>query len=353
MRQEEEMILQNELGWKMLSSHLFEMDYSSVFIIVDDNTKIHCLPILSEKISIEQKFEILEISSGEKSKNIQSCIYLWERLSLFSADRNSLIINLGGGMITDLGGFVASTFKRGILFINIPTTLLAMVDASIGGKNGIDFGSAKNQIGTVNLPKMVIIENAFLKTLSKRELTSGFAEMIKHSLIEGKECWEKLKTVQPNSSTEFEELIWESMAVKRDIVQLDPLEKNIRKTLNYGHTLGHAIESHFLGQEDRETLLHGEAIAIGIILASYISRNLYSFPKERLMEISKMILSHFSKQKFSESDIKNIIDLLIFDKKNRNGKVLFVLMRDIGKMEINCTVDNDLIYKAFDFYKNL
>lgn len=353
MNQGEELIFRNEIGWKILSSHIEEMEYSAIFIIVDENTKTHCLPLLFEQISFGVKFEILQISSGEKSKNVESCIQLWEGLSNFAADRNSLIINLGGGMITDLGGFVASTFKRGIAFINIPTTLLAMVDASIGGKNGIDFGNAKNQIGTVNLPQMVIIENNFLKTLPQRELISGFAEMIKHSLIEGNEAWEKIKTAYPNTSLQFEKLIWESMDVKRYIVQADPLEKNLRKTLNFGHTLGHAIESYFLEDESLESLLHGEAIAIGIILESHISNQLLKFPEEKLMEISKMIVSIFSKRDFSENDITHIINLLIFDKKNRNGKVLFVLMKEIGSMEINCTVDNYLIYNAFRFYKNL
>lgn len=353
MFQKEELVFRNENSWRILASHIEKKKYSNVFVIVDENTEIHCLPRFYEKIGLNQEWKVLQVPSGEKYKNIDSCIRLWEQLSDKGADRNTLIINLGGGMITDLGGFVASTFKRGLTFVNIPTTLLAMVDASIGGKNGIDFGLAKNQIGTINLPQMVVVENSFLETLPKRQLVSGMAEMLKHSLIHNSDSWNKIYALESLNKSGFEELIWESIAIKNEIVAQDPLETNLRKTLNYGHTLGHAIESHCMDNSEREPLLHGEAIAIGIILATYISNRLLDFPEKKLTEVSMKILSIFPKQNFSQNEIENIVNLLVFDKKNRNGKVLFVLMQDIGKPKTDCVVSNTLIYSAFDFYKNL
>lgn len=353
MGQKEGLVFKNGTAWEILASNIEEMDYSNVFIIVDENTEIHCLPVFNQKFNSFQNWKVLKVPSGEKYKNIESCIQLWQQLSENGADRNSLIINLGGGMITDLGGFVASTFKRGVSFINIPTTLLAMVDASIGGKNGIDFALAKNQIGTVNLPKMVIVENSFLNTLPKRQLISGIAEMLKHGLIYSKESWNRISSTDLSNSSNFETLIWESIEIKNNIVSQDPLENGLRKNLNYGHTLGHAIESHCLASLERKTLLHGEAIAIGMILATYISNELFDFPEETLNQVSDKILSYFPKQIFTPNEIENIIKLLVFDKKNIKGKVLFVLLEDIGKPKINCTVNNDLIFNAFEYYKNL
>lgn len=353
MIQKEGLVFRNRNAWEILASHIEEVNYSNVFIIVDENTQTQCLPRFYEKLDLNKKWKTLQVSSGEKYKNIESCIQLWERLSEEQGDRNSLIINLGGGMITDLGGFVASTFKRGMAFVNIPTTLLAMVDASIGGKNGIDFGMAKNQIGTINLPIMVVIENLFLETLPKQQLISGMAEMLKHSLIHSSDSWDKIRDIKPLNTPLFEELIWESIAIKSEIVSQDPLETGLRKTLNYGHTLGHAIESHCLDSSERESLLHGEAIAIGMILATYISNQLLGFPEKRLTEVSERLISLFPKQVFSQNEIENIINLLVFDKKNRSGKVLFVLMQDIGELTTDCVVSNDLIYNAFEFYKKI
>jgi len=346
-------VFRNEEGWGRINSIISANDYSSIYILVDNNTQFHCLSVFMKKLDNSFPYYVLEIPSGEKHKNIDTCIGLWQQLSIQKADKHCLLINLGGGMITDLGGFVASTFKRGVDFINIPTTLLAMVDASIGGKNGIDFGYAKNQVGTITQPKAVVIDTEFLKTLPKRELISGMAEMLKHSLIQSDESWQKIKSMNVEDPIGFEELIWDSISIKDEIVIKDPLESNLRKTLNYGHTLGHAIESYCLSNNEREALLHGEAIAIGIILATFISNQLLGFPKEKVEEVSSKILSLFPKKTFTESEIDSIVDLLLFDKKNRNGRVLFVLLEDIGKPKINCIVNNDLICKAFDYYKYL
>ncbi|QAA80936.1 3-dehydroquinate synthase [Aequorivita sp. H23M31] len=351
MIERENLILPNGKGWITLASLIAEKKYSKLFILVDENTEILCLPIFYIKMEEMNEWKILKIRDGEKNKNIETCIELWQELLLEGADRHSLVINLGGGMISDLGGFIASTFKRGIDFVNIPTTLLGMVDASIGGKNGIDFKNAKNQVGTVNQPKLVVIEHSFLKTLPKEQLISGMAEMMKHSLISSKDSWNRFVTSDLNDKAIFENLIWESIEIKNKIVQRDPLEKGLRKTLNFGHTLGHAIESHCLDNPYREALLHGEAIAIGIILATFLSTELLGFPQNELLEVYNTIESYFPKQKFSKNEISNIIKLLSYDKKNIGGKVLFVLLEEIGKPKTDCFVSDSLIFNAFEFYE--
>ncbi|SRX55833.1 3-dehydroquinate synthase [Aequorivita sp. CIP111184] len=350
---EKGVVYKDEIAWELLSDSILNLKFSKIFIIVDENTKQYCLSYLFKKHQFETTPEIITISVGEAHKNIETCLKVWETLSEKGADRKSLIINLGGGVVTDLGGFVASTFMRGISFINIPTSLLAMVDASVGGKNGVDLGHKKNQIGIINLPEMVILDTEFLKTLPQEHIISGLAEMLKHGLIYNKEYWERVKNADYSKKIEFEKLIWDSVEIKKGIVTKDPLEKNLRKTLNYGHTLGHAIESYFLESSDKKSLLHGEAVAVGLILATYISTETFSFPKDTLKDVSQSILKYFPKQYFTENDIAAIINLLAFDKKNRNGKVLFVLLEDIGSHKYNCEVNNKLIYSAFEYYKNL
>ena len=343
----------NSKSWASLDLKIKELNPSKVFLLVDTNTNILCLPIFINKKSFENTFEVLEIPDGEINKNIYTCSHLWERLSNKGADRNSLIINLGGGVVTDLGGFVASTFKRGIYFINIPTTLLSMVDASVGGKNGVDLGLLKNQIGIINNPEMVLIDIDFLKTLPKNQITSGYAEMLKHGLIHSEKYWNDVKAFNEFHIDRIEDLIWDSVLIKNNVITKDPLEKNIRKSLNYGHTLGHAIESYSLDQNDLPHLLHGEAIAIGLILTSYISQKQLGFPQRTLDDISQHIIKKFNKVSFNEIDIDAIIQLLKFDKKNNKGKVLFVLLNDIGTHKLNCEVSNLLIYEAFEYYKEL
>ncbi len=339
-------------GWEILKEKANKLQPSKIFIITDKNTHEFCLPYLLKKIKFDSNPEILIISEGEIHKNIQTCTILWEQLSQKGADRKSLIINLGGGVITDLGGFVASTFMRGIEFINIPTSLLAMVDASVGGKNGVDLGILKNQIGVINNPLFVLIDIDFLRTLPKPHFTSGIAEMLKHGLIYSEDYWLKVKNFDERNQKEIETLIWESIKIKNEIVTNDPFENSLRKTLNYGHTLGHAIESHFLISTEKKTLLHGEAVAIGMILSTFLSHEILGFPHQKHRNITDTILQEFPKQTISEKDIEAIIKLLIFDKKNNNGKVMFVLLNDFGSYKIDCEVPNPLIYKAFDYYKN-
>ena len=289
--------------------------------------------------------------SGEVNKTIHTCVDVWNTLSEKGADRNSLLINLGGGVVTDLGGFVASTFKRGIPFINIPTSLLAMVDAAIGGKNGVDLGVLKNQVGVIKSPRVVIVDPVFLNTLPKQEITSGFAEMIKHALIDTQDYWEELQNFDVTNLKSTQNLIWKSIEIKNSIVLQDPNELGLRKVLNFGHTLGHAIESYCLEHKNRTSLLHGEAIAIGIILALYISSVLVGFDKHKLAQVTSFMTANFKGQAFNSQDIASIIALLIHDKKSNAGCVLFVLLEDFGVTKINKKVPNYLIEEAFDFYK--
>ncbi|MEO9893319.1 3-dehydroquinate synthase [Aurantibacter sp.] len=339
----------NEQAFTELLNHISINSYSKIFVLVDENTKIHCLPIFKNMVNFE--FILLQITSGEIHKNIETCVKVWNDLSNLNADRKSLLINLGGGVLTDLGGFVASTFKRGINFINIPTTLLAMVDASVGGKTGVDLGVLKNQIGVINQPQMVLVVPNFLKTLEERQLHSGFAEMLKHGLIESEAYWQELKRVSDFEN--LDKLIHDSVLIKNEVVLEDPTEQNRRKTLNYGHTLGHAIESHFLEDEDKETLLHGEAIAIGMILEAYLSTVVTGLTQSSLKDISETFLSRYKKVSFTDNDIEIILSLLKYDKKNSHGNINFVLLKTIGDTQIDVKIDSELFIEAFSYYKHL
>ncbi|HBR54551.1 MAG TPA: 3-dehydroquinate synthase [Flavobacteriaceae bacterium] len=338
--------------WDALNNTISILKPSRIFILADTNTTLHCVPVLLKLVSTSISIQHINLPAGEQFKTIDTCQKVWKQLSEQGADRNSLLINIGGGVVTDLGGFVACTFKRGIEFINIPTSLLAIVDAAVGGKNGVDLGHLKNQIGIIKDPLAVFVDSSFLETLPTNQMTSGYAEMLKHGLIASETYWETLKTFKPDRPELIEDAIWESIEIKNDVVVADPTEKGLRKTLNYGHTLGHAIESYCLESNDIKTLLHGEAIAIGLILANYISSELTGFPKTKLSETTAHILRHFPKEKFSKADIEQTIELLKFDKKNVDGVVNFVLLKNFGSHEIDKQVPNSLIYKAFEYYKN-
>ncbi|MDC6364597.1 MULTISPECIES: 3-dehydroquinate synthase [Flavobacteriaceae] len=336
-----------ELAVAALRQHITKNQYSKVFLLVDENTKKLCLPIFQDILDSNVD-QILEIKSGEENKNISTCLQLWEELSNYDGDRKSLLINLGGGVLTDMGGFVASTFKRGIDFINVPTTLLSMVDASIGGKTGVDLGSLKNQIGVINQPQMVLIFPEFLKTLDPRQVNSGYAEMLKHGLIKDSNYWEDLKEADQYANAAF---IQKSIAIKNDVVLQDPTEKGLRKILNFGHTLGHAIESYFLENPDKKTLLHGEAIAIGMILEGYLSHELKGLSKLSLQDIKHTFLNYFERVEFDTDDIDAILKLLKYDKKNSHGDINFVLLQSIGEAVTDVKVPEELFNKAFAYYK--
>lgn len=340
----------NGKAFKSLNKHLFEKAYSIIFILVDENTHELCLPQFMAEIHGDYQFEIIEIESGEHHKNVDTCVGVWEALSELGADRKSILINLGGGVLTDLGGFVASTFKRGIDFINVPTTLLSMVDASVGGKTGVDLGSLKNQVGVINQPVMVLILPDFLDTLDERQVCSGFAEMLKHGLIQNKNYWEALKKAE--NLVAMKEHILTSVQIKNKVVLQDPTEQGIRKILNYGHTLGHAIESYFLEREAKESLLHGEAIAIGMILEGYLSHKISGLSKNTLQDIKRTFLSRYDKVEFTEEDIRAILGLMKYDKKNAHGKVNFVLLKAIGEPEVDVEIPVELFAEAFAYYKD-
>lgn len=343
-------IVFNSKGLETLSETLISKNYASLFVLVDDQTEQFCLPLLMESIPFLAAAQILRMESGEENKHIQTCIQLWEDLSTQGADRKSALVNLGGGVVTDLGGFVACTFKRGIDFYNIPTTLLAMVDASVGGKTGIDLGALKNQIGIIREPEMVVVDPRWLTTLPAVEIRSGFAEMLKHGLIADREYWEQLIQLDELQSASLTPFIHHSVVLKNEVVLQDPTEKGLRKILNYGHTLGHAIESYFLTQPDKTRLLHGEAIAIGMILEAYLSTVLTGLDVDAARAIREQFQRFYGVISFSTADITAILELLQHDKKNSHGKVNFVLLKSIGNPAIDIAVPNELFKKAFDFY---
>lgn len=342
----------SENGYEALNKLIVDKKYSSIFVIVDSNSNEICLPNFLPNLTAECNIEIIEFDAGEIHKNIETCVGIWSVLTELGADRKSLIINLGGGVVTDLGGFVASTFKRGIDFVHVPTTLLAMVDASVGGKNGVDLNNLKNQIGTITIPQMVLIDTSFLQTLPQNEMRSGLAEMLKHGLIYDKSYWEKFLDLSQIDFADFDTLIYDSIVIKNEIVKQDPKENGIRKALNFGHTLGHAIESYFLENDTKENLLHGEAIAIGMILESFISYKKGMLSSEEYLQIKSTIKSIYKEILFEEEDLIPIQELLVHDKKNEYGNIQFVLIEGIGNIKINQFVENKEIKEAFEDYKS-
>ena len=342
----------NATGYEELNNYLKDNRFSKIFIIVDNNTHDHCLPHFMSKLETDLDCEIIEIEAGEVNKNIDTCVGVWNALSELGADRKSLIINVGGGVVTDLGGFVACTFKRGLKYINVPTSLLAMVDASVGGKTGVDLGALKNQVGVISSGDMVLVDTSFLDTLPQNQLKSGLAEMLKHGLIYDPLYWNKFLDLSNLSLIDLDDLIHASVQIKNMIVTADPYEHGLRKTLNFGHTLGHAVESYYLSETDKEQLLHGEAIAIGMIMETYISAELLGFPKVEMEIIKETFLKIFNKVSIDASDYDAIIELLKYDKKNEHGNINFVLLENIGVPKIDCLVENDLLIKAFEYYNS-
>lgn len=340
----------DEEAYFSLSKYLQENFCSKIFILVDNNTKEHCLPLFQRKANFDLATEVIEIQAGEVYKNIDTCSHLWTRLSDLGADRKSLVINLGGGVITDMGGFVASTFKRGIKFINVPTTLLSMVDASVGGKTGVDLGVLKNQIGLFSNPEMVLIDMDFLKTVSTREMRSGLAEIIKYGFTFDKSLWKNIQTFKIVELEKIKPLIYRSIEIKNDVVLQDLLENNLRKSLNFGHTIGHAIESFFLESEDKNDLTHGEAIAVGMIIELYYSSKLYDFPLSLTEELKSFVNRFYGKVNFEQDDLAAITDLMKYDKKNVSGKVNFVLLDSLEKCQLDVKVNPDLVKEGLLYY---
>lgn len=314
-----------------LSEFLRTHRYSRIFVLMDENTASFCFPLLPAEVLSEAV--PIRIQSGEIHKNIETCQEIWSALMQAGADRNALLINLGGGVIGDMGGFCASTYKRGIDFVQVPTTLLSQVDASIGGKLGIDFQQIKNSIGVFANPRAVFVDTRFLYSLSARERRSGFAEIIKHALIVDKSQWVLLKGRADLYDVPVEELIVASLRIKKAVVEEDPFERGLRKALNFGHTIGHAIES--LALEGSNPLLHGEAIAVGMLCESFLSWKKGFLGEEALEEISDQLISWYQPHPLSEAAFADAVNLMRNDKKNQSGGINFSLIGPPGTVHIN------------------
>ena len=332
-----------------LSSVLQKGEYSQAHVLVDEHTLKYCYP---KVLHFLPDHNIIQITSGENHKTLETCNSVWAKLTASNADRKAVLINLGGGVIGDLGGFAAACYKRGISFINIPTTLLAMVDASVGGKTGVDFSGFKNQIGVFAQPEAVIIDITFLKTLPERELRSGFAEVIKHYLIADAQAFLHLTdSKQVISKVITDQLVKNNIAIKQHIVKQDPKESGVRKALNFGHTIGHAAESYFLAQP--QPVLHGEAVAMGVIAESFISYTLELISKDELALVTDTIKHYYKLPLVAEQDFNVLLSLLAQDKKAAGAQNRFTVLRGIGNFSINISVEEDLIRDSLRYYNSV
>jgi 3-dehydroquinate synthase len=331
-----------------LATFFAQNDYSHIAILVDEFTNKYCLPIIEDLLP--SNFTKILIKSGEHHKNLATCERVWDRMTNANMDRHSLLVNLGGGVIGDLGGFCASTYKRGIDFIQIPTTLLAQVDASVGGKLGIDFHGLKNHIGVFQLPKAVLIDPKFIDTLSIQQKKSGFAEIIKHCLIRDEQEWNVIRQ-QSFEELDLSKLIAHSVAIKEAVVLEDPKEAGLRKILNFGHTLGHAIETYLLDKGKRK-ILHGEAIAIGMIVEAFISHQRDLISLQELEEIESYLFENYGRVKLHPEEISKIIALTAQDKKNKGKEIRFSLLTGIGDCGYDIPVSASEMKKAIQYYLN-
>ena len=332
-----------------LVSALAECEHDKLYVLTDTTTKEECLPLL-QKFYCMKDAQVITIPATDSHKDIESLMMVWKGLQEGGASRHSCMINLGGGMVTDLGGFAASTFKRGINFINIPTTLLAMVDASVGGKTGINFGGLKNEVGVFNDSKFVILDTEFLKTLDAENSCAGYAEMLKHGLISTEAMWEELVSfdlANPDLK-QLQRMVGDSVKVKERIVEQDPHEKGIRKALNLGHTFGHAFESWAL---KRKPILHGYAVAFGLIPELYLSVIKMGFPTEKMRQTVNFIKENYGTLNITCNDYDELIELMHHDKKNQNGIINFTMMGGIGDIRINQTATVEEIKEALDFFR--
>lgn len=330
---------------RSLQNFLDKNKYTSIFVLVDENTKQHCLPILQ---NVLQDVIVIESQSGEINKNLFTCEIIWQQLIQQNADRKALFINLGGGVIGDMGGFAASCFKRGIDFINIPTTLLSQVDSSIGGKLGIDFKYGKNLIGLFRNPKAVFISSQFFKTLPQRQFINGWAEIFKHALIQDSHQWEKYKNIDI-LNTDMNDIVYQSLLIKKSVVEKDPFEKGLRKILNFGHTIGHAIEAFSL-ENEKNSLLHGEAIAIGMICEAYLSVKKCGLTEVQLNEITFLLLKYFPKYSIAHFDIESMLQMMMIDKKNEGNTILAALLSNIGNCQYDIVLTKEDIRDSLNYY---
>jgi 3-dehydroquinate synthase len=331
---------------KSLPEFLSSKQYSKLVVVADNNTKRHCYPTLK---TILPKHKLISVPSGESFKTLATCEKIWEAMTSEELDRHALVINIGGGVIGDMGGFCAAVYKRGIDFVQVPTTLLSQVDASVGGKLGVDFQGFKNHLGVFNIPKTVLIDPEFLKTLPEREIRSGFAEIVKHCLIADAEKWNEIRQ-KDFENQNWNDLIAHSVKIKQNVVEQDPTEKGLRKILNFGHTLGHAVETLFLSKTENQRLFHGEAIAVGMIMESYLSFERKMIDARTLQDIEEFLFATYGKVEIKPEEIDQIIALTRQDKKNKGKEVRFSLLTGAGQCGYDIVVSASEMRKSIAYY---
>ncbi|MDR1676216.1 MAG: 3-dehydroquinate synthase [Tannerella sp.] len=335
-----------------LQAFLTASGHDRVFVLTDVHTREKCYPRIHEVPALREA-HLITVEAGDLNKELPQVVRIWETLVREGASRNSLLINLGGGMVSDLGGFAAATFKRGIRTLNLPTTLMAAVDAATGGKTGINFRGLKNEIGAFHLPDAVLIDCAFLRTLDRENLLSGYAEMLKHGLLSSVANWRDIIVFEPCASPldidALSRLVAASVAVKERIVAEDPKERGLRKALNLGHTIGHAFES--LSFERQHPLAHGHAVAAGLVCELYLSHKCCGFPVDTMRQTIRFIKDCYPPFVFGCDDYETLYERMTHDKKNENGQILFALLAGIGEVRINCTAGKETVLESLDFYR--
>jgi len=340
-------------GLTRLAALVEQYPSEGVFILVDEHTNSLCLPLLIEKVPRLQSAAVITIPAGEEHKVISTAETVWTELTTLGALRSSLLLCLGGGVITDLGGFVAATFRRGIDYVLVPTTLLGMVDAAIGGKSALNLNGMKNQLGLISKPKAVFLYSGFLKTLPERQLHSGFAEMVKHALLNGTSHFNEILHCNLRNEDTIEQLILKSARIKMEVVESDPLEKGPRKLLNLGHTIGHALEAYSL-LHDPEPLLHGEAVAAGLVCEAFISLRMLGLPETDLQSIANLVSWYFPHYRLRPSACNDLIAFMLKDKKiDSPGKINFSLLQSIGNPVFDQYPGEKLIRESLHFYVNI
>ncbi|MBK8517939.1 MAG: 3-dehydroquinate synthase [Saprospiraceae bacterium] len=334
-------------NWLQFTSFVQDINASHIFILADENTEKYCLLHLLENLNGEAF--VIRIPSGEHNKTINTCQQVWSKLMQNGADRHSLLINLGGGVIGDLGGFCAATYMRGIRFIQVPTTLLSQVDASVGGKLGVDLLGFKNMVGIIQDPAAVFIFTEFLNTLPQNQIRSGFAELLKHGLIADKSAWDTLSHKANISGLDYENLVYESVKIKKNVTEQDPYENGLRKILNFGHTIGHAVESYWM--DSSTPLLHGEAIAIGMVSEAFLSYRVGKISEGELFDIRNALIRIYGHHPKYVRPATDLIEIMKGDKKNIKGSIRFALLESVGKACYDVQVDKNAIEESFVFYK--
>ena len=356
---EEQKVIISENLEPALAEAIRECNADKLFVLTDETTQRLCWPVVSGFDCVKEA-NLITIGAGDEHKTLESLTHVWEELQRLGATRHSLLVNLGGGMVTDLGGFAASTFKRGLSLINIPTTLLSMVDASVGGKTGINFGGLKNELGVFRNASSVILDTTFLSTLDRENILSGYAEMLKHGLISRQEVLSELLTfdVEQPDMAQLGRMVADSVQVKQRIVLEDPTEQGIRKALNLGHTIGHAFESLALQASALKTqnsklkpVLHGYAVVWGLVCELYLSVAKTGFPVDTMRQVVRFILDHYGRMPITCDDYPTLLELMTHDKKNTAGRINFTLLGGVGDIRINQTATKEEIEEALDFYR--